>query len=61
LEALLKHNSQIKTYTIEEGNFHGGRIQQFVQTLFGKNETEIQVLFQKNGNAGYINYSVDAL
>jgi len=30
-----------KTCTIEKGNFHGRRIQQFVQTLSGKIETEI--------------------
>ena len=42
-------------------DIHGGGIQHFVQTLFGKSETKIEVLFQKDGNVGNINSFVDAL
>ena len=50
-----------KYIQIKERNIHSGGIQRFVRTLFNKNETKIEMLFQKNGNVGNINSFVDAL
>jgi hypothetical protein len=61
LEALRKYNSQRKTHTIEERDFYSGRLQQFVQAFFGKNEKKVKVLFEENGDVGNINSFVNAL